>query len=420
MKKLFLALVVATSLLAVSAPVYAGLIFLPTTYGMSPKSIGLGGAMTAVGDDYSATFYNPAALATLRTNQLDAGYLYAAPRLNGGPNGDEVDFKTDTKATVIGFSMDLSGLFNNDHGVGLGFDMMVDNNLKSFMSFEDIRDDDGQFMRYGISSVTMITGLGVQIIPQLHIGGGGIVMIKGENTLIADTDMAGNTKNEQIKVDAEPVIAPIVSLYAPVHPIISLGATYRGKAAAEFSKIDASTNALVSDSPLTTLDLMMAFKDAYIPQQVSFGVAVFPIEPLTISVDMTWYNWDDYDDTVAKGDVVKEDSTFETKDTYVPRLGIEYIFVEQIYARFGYFWEDTPFVDPGLGDTAVLDNQKHAVSVGVAHDIDYIPFLKHPLTIGATYFYHYLVPRKVTPDGGQELESSGSINGVIGSLTLRF
>ncbi|MDP8225010.1 MAG: hypothetical protein P9L99_16745 [Candidatus Lernaella stagnicola] len=243
MKRILVIVLVSLALFGGATAVHAGLIFVPTTYGLSARSVGLGNAMTAVGDDYSATFFNPAALGALTTNQIDLGYMYAAPKLTGGPSGNEdaVDFDTANKLTLIGFTMNLSTLFENEHGLGLGFDIAIDDNLKSFMAFEEKRSDDGQFMRYGLTSVTMTTGLGVEIIPQLYIGAGGFVMVKGENQLVAETDMAGNTKEEQIQVNAEPVIAPIISLYAPVHPIVTIGVAYRGKGLAQFDSIDAAT-----------------------------------------------------------------------------------------------------------------------------------------------------------------------------------
>ena len=409
-------------LIAMTGSVQAGLLFVPTTYGLSAKSVGLGNAMTAVGDDYSTTFFNPAALGSLSANQLDLGYIYAAPQLSGGPKGnaDAVDFDTANKLVLVGFTMNLSSLFKNGHGLGLGFDIAMDNNTQSFMAFEESRNDNGQFMRYGLTSVTMTTGLGVEIIPQLYIGAGGFVMVKGENKLIAETDMAGNTKEEQIQVSAEPAIAPIASIFAPVHPMVKLGLTYRGKGVAQFDNIDAATKALVSESPLTDLNLVMAFKDTYVPQQAALGISVMPIKPLMIALDVTWANWGDYDDEMKDGDVVKDSAEFETKDLIIPRLGIEYAALEILQLRFGYYFEDTPFVDPGIGNTVVLDNAKHAVSIGLGHDMPYIPGLTHAPSIGATYFMHYLVPRTVEAGDGREFESEGLINGVAATLTLKF
>lgn len=424
MKKFICLFLMASIWVVLGGMAWASLIFIPNTYGMSAKSIGLGNAMTAVGDDYSMTYYNPGGLATLDTSQVDIGYLYTAPYFTGGPTDEQgVVFDTRNQALLLGFTMNLSKLFKfkKDYGLGLGFDLAIDNNLKSFLSFEETRNDKGQFARYGISSVTMNLALGLQIIPQLHIGVGGFILVKGTNSLTAETDLAGNTDYEQIQVEAEPAIAPIVGIFAPAHKMVTLGVVWRGKGVAEFTKIDAQTSALVSESKLTDLNLLMAFKDTYVPHQVAFGLSLRPIETLMLAMDVTWANWADYAEEVKEGTVVKEDADFETKDIFIPRLGIEYQPVPQLlYMRFGYYWEETPFVKPGIGDSIVLDNTKHAFSFGLAHDMTYLHFMAHPVTIGFTYFNHYLQPRTVKSDDGGEFESSGNLNGFIASLTLRF
>ena len=378
--------------------------------------------MTAVGDDYSAAYFNPGALGDLDTSMVDAGYLIASPRFQGGLKDvdDEREFNAENKVALIGFTMNLSNLFKNDQGLGIGFDVAIDDNLKSFLYFEEARDDNGQFIRYGLSSITMVTSLGVQIIPQLHVGIGGFVLVEGKNNLVAETNLAGDTKEEEIQVAAKPAIAPIAGIYAPVHSVVTIGATYKGKGVAEFSAIDASTDALVSNSSLSKLNLLMAFKDTYVPQQISLGVSVKPIDQLLIAVDATWANWGDYDREIKDGDVVRSEGHFDTHDIYIPRLGIEYTPIDLLYIRAGYYYEDTPFSDPGIGNAVVLDNAKHVGSLGVAHDIDYIPFLTYPVTVGATYFNHYLVKRTVKADDGREFVSKGDLNGLIASITLRY
>ena len=422
MRRILFALLLLTAVVCIGAPAGASLIFTPNTYGLSTRSIGMGNAMTAVGDDYSMTYFNPGALGRLETSSFDVSYLFASPRLNGGPEGNEdaVDFKKDNKILLFGFTANLASLFNKEHGLGLGIQVAADNNSMTLFSFEESRDTNGQFVRYGETNIYVCLSLGAQIIPQLYIGAGGYMSVKGENTLIAKTDLAGKTKQEEIQVKAEPGIAPIVGIFAPVHPMVTIGAVYRGVGGAEFGPLDASTDALVSESSLTKLDLMLAFKDGYVPQQAALGVSVRPTEQLLLSVEGVWSNWSAYTEEIKKGDEVWSDAKLETKDLWIPRLGIEYSPLEMLHLRFGYYWEDTPFTDPGMGDTVVLDNARHVGSLGVAHDIGYIPFMRYPVTVGASYFYNYLQPRVVESGDEVEFESRGHIHGIIGSLTLRY
>ena len=421
MKQRRLVCLIAVCILMAASAAEASLVFVPGNYGLSARSVALGNAMTAVGDDSASNFYNPSTLGARTNHAIDLGYLYAAPAFNGGVKGADVDldFTKVNQVGLIGLSLDLSGIFDFDHGLGLGINIAIDENLAGVLNFNEIRDERGQFARYGNSSIFVSFGLGVEIIPELYIGGGAFIGVKGKNGLVAQTDLAGSTKEEQINVEAEPMIAPIVGLYAPFHPMVTLGAVYRGKVVTSFDDINAQTQALVSDSELTTLDLVMVFKDGYVPQQAALGVSVRPIDELMLAVEGSWVNWSDFEDEVDDS-VVRDEGGLHTRDIYIPRLGIEWTAYENLYIRFGYYWEDTPFSKPGLGNTAILDNEKHVGSFGVGYDVTQIPFLSQPLTIAATYFHQYLVPRTVESQDGTKYESSGNLNGVAGTITLRF
>jgi len=81
-------------------------------FGMSPRAIGMGNAYSAVADDFSAAYYNPAGLAQIRHHQLFLGYLYGQPRLKQylpGENG-RMSLLNDQEfdAPIIGLTVDLS------------------------------------------------------------------------------------------------------------------------------------------------------------------------------------------------------------------------------------------------------------------------------------------------------------------------
>ncbi len=422
--RIFIVAALATMLVMSAAVAWANVLFIPNTYGLSPKSVGLGNAMTAVGDDYSATYFNPGALGAISSNAFDGGYLFAAPRFEGGPKedgGDSVKFDATNRIALVGFTMDMSTMFKKDHGLGLGFAMAVDDDARAFLSFDDVRDDNGQFARYGLSSVNINAALGVEIFSKLYLGGGAFVMVKGRNTLVSDADLAGNTQQEEIQVEAEPVFAPIVSAYMPIFPRLTFGVTYRGQGMSEFAPIEASADALVSESSLTQLNLNMAFKGTFVPTQVAFGASARLADPLLLALDATWAAWGDYDDELRKGDVVWDDAGVKTRDIIIPRAGAQYDFAESLHGRLGYYYEDTPFVKCGMGNTVVLDNARHVASLGAAWEVTPLSsVLNYAPTLGATYFHQFMQPRTVRSDDGREFESSGSLDGFVASVTLRY
>ena len=53
-------------------------------YGFNPRGISLGSAMVSEVDDYTATFYNPAALTRHKHITLGGGFTFSIPRLTVG------------------------------------------------------------------------------------------------------------------------------------------------------------------------------------------------------------------------------------------------------------------------------------------------------------------------------------------------
>ncbi|MDP8257053.1 MAG: outer membrane protein transport protein [Candidatus Alcyoniella australis] len=74
------------------------------TFGLSTRAMVLGGAMTAVADDYSAVFYNPGGLAQLKTESFSAGYLWADVRMKA--NGRDQNYPV-TKLSLVGLNIPI-------------------------------------------------------------------------------------------------------------------------------------------------------------------------------------------------------------------------------------------------------------------------------------------------------------------------
>ena len=54
--------------------------------GAGSKAVSLGGAFTAIADDFTASFYNPAGLANIKHRELVSGWMYSSYALNTGSN----------------------------------------------------------------------------------------------------------------------------------------------------------------------------------------------------------------------------------------------------------------------------------------------------------------------------------------------
>jgi long-subunit fatty acid transport protein len=175
----------------------------------------------------------------------------------------------------------------------------------------------------------------------------------------------------------------------------------------------------VGGSKLVDLPLDLYFKDAYLPQKVSLGVGWRIIDDLLWTVDGVWYNWGGFDEEMSKDDLVRDNIDFDFVDTYVPKTGLEYQVVENLFLRFGYSYQTSPLRKPGSNGSYLLDNDKHVGGLGIGYDLE-LGILNYPISLDAAFTHHYLAPRDLESSDGTKLESKGNLSGGTASVTIRF
>ena len=106
--------------------------------------------------------------------------------------------------------------------------------------------------------------------------------------------------------------------------------------------------------------------------QVTAGIALRPLQGMTVSADLTWKDYSKFKFFWA----LPPDPRFH--DTWIPRVGLEYDFNPGFRARFikkidklrfsgGYYYEPTPVPDMN-GEMNVLDSDMHVGSLGAGLD----------------------------------------------------
>jgi long-chain fatty acid transport protein len=195
--------------------------------------------------------------------------------------------------------------------------------------------------------------------------------------------------------DAEIKAAPIVGIHAQPLPWLQCGVTYRAKFYAE---------------TVGTQDILITFRDFscrfprpfrsavlatihyihyWTPNEVAAGFALKPRNDLLIAADLTWSNWSQYLDPQSQVPEKK------FRDTYTPRIGLEYIHHTGIVMRAGYSFQPSP-VPEQTGSANYLDNDKHVFSIGLGYTFSRspIPIWKKPLTVDSYFQYQKLVQRE--------------------------
>lgn len=324
-------------------------------YGFGARSRGMAGAMTAVSDDFSALYYNPAALSQRRGNLIQFGFVTSTPN---------AEVKLDPAAGIshkkrVGLSRLEEGSENlsSVRGTELGMVLSPHDRLKGAIGMYfpqqqavtlhpvDIHEPVFILHDHFSEKSAVMMGLSYTIIPGLAVGFGtsvfadvrGDLKIPLEARSPDDVESGGVKENSEVTIDFPWTIQPFGGVFFQPHPQWRFGAAYRSefgwdvivKAGADVAlkdfEIDLSAlsaamgdsiKAVVTvdapalgDTPLeipleieglegrvianaqASLAGALVMIDLWTPQQVGLGAAYDPTDQWTISLDSTWADW---------------------------------------------------------------------------------------------------------------------------------
>ena len=347
------------------------------TLGLGARAIGLGGAGTATSDDFSGVYYNPANLGFCNNRgfSVTLSHLSYGLDLEAQPDDPELEAPRDQTRAYIGFCTDLP--------YGLAFGMAFGTGFENPMTLDQTTlAPTPQYAAYGepLEQLTILLGLGWRIFDELSIGLGAAVLINSFLLVDASIPVAEDDEvSARLHWDLSPTIAPYLGArWSPI-PELDFGIAYRG---ALFHDLEA--NALVDVTlagVLLEVDLLLESAGWYSPPQVAVGGAVSPIDALTIAADVTWYRWSLHpgpfvvaspanpDDPMSVAAALmyapREDLGFQ--DVWMPRLGVEYRFVDpEVAVRGGYSYRAAIVAHP-RGRANLLDGPVHSVVLGAGY-----------------------------------------------------
>ena len=439
-------------------------------FGASCKSIAVGQAFTAVADDFSAAYYNPAGLTQVESIfEVTLGYFYAKPMAKAsmeyGPDRYDNDLSThisgqrSSRGAIIGMASDLdfeSVVKAYPWFQRFAFGMVFWLNLPEILSYhtgpEAYRP---HFLRWDASFALMsiVNSLACEITPWLSVGTGVFVSQKvytKEHNMSAVNkstffSLPGTVPDEVIGTrvsvwsKAEVFAVPLAGILIkpPIGPRkdkVSLGLTWR-----KGQKVHHGRGRMKVGFGLENengsfdwyLFLNEGYKSAIVgfqPNQITGALAIRLIKGLLVSTDLTWKDWSKYVDYLE----LRPNPSFE--DTYVPRVGIEYAFapnlsgrwlrwLELIAIRAGYFFEPTPVpAEDDINHRNILDTDMDVISTGLQFDYStWDGWLHH--SVEAYYQIHLLrkryLPKTEDPWFGP-VRLSGQVWSFGVSLTTRF
>ncbi len=410
MKKVLVGVATLILLIIFTSKIVRGNAF--DTFGYDSRAIAMGGAYTAMGDDLTATYYNPAALTEAERIRAEFGYFITTPSLDFAVEGSSEEPKVDaTKGYNLGIAVPLGDFYGS---WVWGFGLHNPQGLSVRPLFHPPTEP--YFLDYSNRTQELIIlpaiGFSPEALQELSAGLGISVLLDTEGTIITPSEPVDDDQISLPRSDLT-MVATIAThaglLYKPMENL-RVGLAFRDELA-----IDIDTVTIIPDFDT---DVSTHSATLFSPRQIALGIAYDPIEKLTVAADLAWIDWSEYEPpfgTVEAFLLGSEDPDKSTdidpdfKDTYNPKLGVEYHLYDFLDLRAGYSFEPSPVPDRTLkGTSNILDSHTHIFSGGFGlylGELCDIPFLRI-LRIDGHLQFITLTERKVKKDPGLMLESN--------------
>jgi len=360
-------------------PVSAGGLSTP---GQGARALSMAGAYTAVADDGSAVFYNPAGVSQIDGTTIEGGVAVVAPQLRYRPPGGATEESTKgAVAPALFITRRLTDRFSA--GIGLyapyARDAAFANDLANgFPSQRSkiVRTDLGAVVSYRTSDT-------------FSIGGGLIVGYSELDRSIAVPTGPGSYLRINDNMDGVGV-GGIVGVLWKISDRLKAGATYRTE-----MSIDHKGDRIIVGAGTSNARAKVRY-----PASFALGIAFTPSYDLTLALDADWTGWSSMDQVTTRTAAGSTTTPLNARDTWAIRIGGEYRLPAGWAVRAGYAYSQGAFPS-----TTIIPAQPDANGQEIGFGIG--------KTTGAWSFdlaYHYAL----TP----ETTASANINGYNGKYNI--
>ncbi|ATX81592.1 Long-chain fatty acid transport protein [Mariprofundus ferrinatatus] len=389
---------------------------------MATRATGMASAFTAVADDASAAWHNPAGVAFTEGRQLMLGSAVILTSNDFTSNSSNLipAPATSVKAKDGTFFIPHAYFTYWDEESSLGASLSIN----SPFGLETDWPTTGLFAsKNTFSRINM-----VMINPSV------IFEVSGHLSFAAGVDYAYvnkvdlNNTAQLLSGDGDGWGGNASILYKG--DSFNFGVTYRSRI-----KVDIK-NGLITGGPALA-GVLPALVGATttgntsltLPDQLNVGFAFMPNEQWTLSFDADWVNWKTFKEiriqytpsllsTVLTGGTNVNTLPENWKATIDLRAGAEWKYLPNMRARFGYIFSPTPIKDVDFSPS-IPGNDRHIVSIG--HGYDFTP----ETTLDLAYAYVHINKRNQTQStGGTNALKNGTYKGnahiLMASINHRF
>lgn len=385
------------------------------------KALSMGNAFSAVADDATALFFNPAGLATLGT-QATVGVAPTFSRTDYRPSSGGSEESTDNSPILVP-NLFATHQLNDVLGVGVG--------IFSPFGLETHWSNTGSLRYVATDSrlrvVEMSAGVGYRPVPTLSIGAGAVytrvdarlqsqMNLTALNSYLAGGFVPSADGVKTLEGDGGAFGYTAGVLFSPAEKY-RLGLSYRSafhvtvKGDTQLEGLSAQSAGLFGGTSYQT----QTETRMILPESFTLGGAVSATEKLILSADAEWVNY---------GRVRNTSFEFSETDTNragvlnqgnpVPRdwdatwnvgVGAQYKLNDRWEPRAGYFYYPEA-IPEATWDPSTPESERHGFAVGLGYK-------PGPVTIDLAYNYIWFKDRSITNDVGAS--SLSNVNGEYAS-----
>lgn len=412
-------------------------------YGYGARAAGMGGAMTAEVNDFTAVFYNPAAMGGFKDVSTGFQFQYTGMLTDVQSKDPQRPVKCDyckgpsNAAFALGMVLPLPGKVKEHVAFGMGFYLPG----KVMLRLQAPSREEPYWYQYqsGAERLQMNFALGIRIFDWLKFGAGISLLadLVGDSANVGVDLFSKQITHSDINAYLGTRVAPIFSLHSTPIQRLRLGLTYRYEMQVNY-KIPAN----VDLEGIGILGFVISGTSQYQPHTLQFG-ASFDITPeFTVSLDGIYQAWSrapspymnvaiDLSGPTLEGlglgsalDVSSAKQPAGFSDTFGGRLGLEARVHERFTVRAGGSIRPTPVPRQDTEGTNLMDNTTIGAALGVSVNFpDPTGVLSRPIFVELTGQSQFILKREANKQPTDETPSytySGTLLGLMAALRYDF
>jgi len=310
----------------------------------------------------SSIFYNPGALSFMKDKMhFEIGTSTIMSNVSFQQTGSSATEETDNPLSTP-FYLYGAGKINDIITVGIGI-------YTPFGSSAKWQDDwSGKFLIQNISlkAISIQPTISFNFNEKFGVGAGFIYTFGGVE--INKALNYGANSDANLKGSASG-LGYNLGVYFKASEKLSIGLNYRSKINMKVDGGDATFN--VPSSLNSLIPKSNNFdSELPLPGNLDFGIAFQVTDKLLVAIEIDWVMWSTYDSLSftfsESGDLINSSNPRLYKDSFVPRIGIQYNLMKNFQLRAGAYYDTSP-TDPDYFTPETVSLNTFAYTLGLSY-----------------------------------------------------